>query len=142
MAGCACLLLIAQPVGGATALAQTEECASLVTDADEPIVASPGETFAIGLEARPGTGYSWTISAEPDEAIAIAQGDQVVPAQTSIPGGLQEQCFTFQAVGLGHTTVVFAYARPFDAQAEPAQTTEFIVIVAEPQAPMQIPFGK
>ena len=114
----------------ATPYAQATRCGTVVTEPDQQVQATTGQLFGVSLEAQPGTGYSWSIAAEPDPAVAESVLNGLLPAATPRPGAPQMQCFVFNAVADGETDVQFQYARPFEPDAEPARTQAIHLVVA------------
>jgi predicted secreted protein len=103
-----------------------------------------GGVFGVVLDANPTTGYSWSISTQPDPSVALALDNLFIPPSTTLAGAPGRECFRFQAAGAGHTSVGFAYARPFEPGAAPAQTAEVQISVSPPSdttpsVPVQIP---
>jgi inhibitor of cysteine peptidase len=103
------------------------------TNAGRTISVSSGTVFGIVLDANPTTGYSWSITAQPDPSVVVAVDSQFIPPSTALPGAPGRECFRFQAAGAGQTNIGFAYARPFEPDAPPAQTAEVQVSVSTPQ---------
>ena len=76
------------------------------------IQARPGETFTIELPAVPTAGFQWKVRATAEKVVS-QESDEFVPARSGI-GGAAGQRFAFRAVGKGHTSLVFVYARPWE----------------------------
>jgi inhibitor of cysteine peptidase len=91
-----------------------------------------GQTLAIALPSNGSTGYAWRL-AEFDSAI-LARGEpfgnEVTNAHpvgtVGVPG---ETRWQFRATARGQTTLVFAYARPWEAGTRPAETARYTVTV-------------
>jgi predicted secreted protein len=107
----------------------------------QTVSASTNEVFGVVFEANPTTGYSWSITTQPDPAVAVALDSQMLAPSSSLLGAPGRECFRFQATGAGQTNVGFAYARPFEPDAPPAQTAQVQVTVAAPapSVPVQLP---
>ena len=112
-----------------------DECMTPTTTADagRTIRVSSGMVFGVVLDANPTTGYSWSITTQPDPSVVVAVDNQFIPPSTVLPGAPGHECFRFQAAGVGQTSVGFAYARPFEPDAPPAQTAEVLVSVSAPE---------
>jgi len=125
--------------------AQTpESCAVPTTStiAGGSVNASIGQEFAVVLMSQPGTGYSWSVTTDPDPSIAVALDSVALPPATSLLGAPGRQCFRFMATGAGDTQVGFSYARPFESGVPPAQHVDVQVSVAAAsgvRVPVQVP---
>ena len=88
-----------------------------------------GKTFTIALDANATSGYNWSQTTKNTNVVkyvdiayvATASGPQVV-------GGSGTVTFTFKAVGKGTTTILLAYARPWES-VPPSQTRTITVTV-------------
>lgn len=105
----------------------------VATDLGAPLQVVVGETVALALPTQAGTGYSWSLVTPPDPAVLESVGDTSVSAPPIRPGAPQAQCFVFVALAPGDTSMQFAYARPFEPDAEPARTQDVEVLVAPSQ---------
>ncbi len=113
------------------------ECAVSTTitttpDASQDLIVTTGDVFAVVLDANPTTGYSWSITMQPDASVAVALDSQFIPPSVALPGAPGRECFRFQAADAGQTSVAFAYARPFEPGAPPVQTADVRVSVTAP----------
>jgi inhibitor of cysteine peptidase len=122
------------------------ECTVPTTPPDSGSVmnVATGDVFAVVLDANPTTGYSWSISTQPDPSMVVSLDDLFIPPSVTLPGAPGRECFRFQAAGAGQTRIGFAYARPFEPDAAPARTAEVQVSVSAPSpstrsVPVQIP---
>ncbi|MDQ1431526.1 MAG: inhibitor of cysteine peptidase [Actinomycetota bacterium] len=91
----------------------------------DPIAVPNGAEFVIALPANPSTGYSWT--AGDDHDITFVSSRQL--AGGNQPGAAGTQELTFRATNIGTTTLVLAYARPFESGVPPVKTAQFPVTV-------------
>ncbi|MHB8106130.1 MAG: protease inhibitor I42 family protein [Candidatus Cryosericum sp.] len=88
-----------------------------------------GKTFTVPLDANMSTGYNWTQTTKDTSVVAYVDMAYVATASASqVVGGNGTVTFTFKAVGKGTTTIVFAYARPWE-KVPPAQTRTITVTV-------------
>jgi predicted secreted protein len=96
-------------------------------DSSLPIAVVPGQTFAIDLPTTGGTGYEWSITSEPDPAVAaIVDPEGAVTnddADNRSVGTPESTRFEFKAVASGSTTVTFTSARSSDPDDDPTTTT-------------------
>jgi predicted secreted protein len=115
------------PVGEPSCPAQSDQTV--------PIMAQPGETFALGLPSNRTTGYLWQLAASPDPSVVqFVANVYVTPAPPSggapIVGAAGRECWVFSAVAMGQTTLTLDYLRPFDPPGTPpAQSATFTIIV-------------
>ncbi len=115
---------------GATALLALTPHSPVFTenDAGAPITVRAGEEFFIALASNQSTGYAWTQHLD-DGKIAAYEGNVVENASPAMPGAPGQQIFIYHANRSGTTTISFDYARPFDANAQPAKHVLFTVTV-------------
>lgn len=97
------------------------------SDPSSTIGVTTGDTFTIELESTPGTGYVWSVTDEPDSAVATLDDPEGVftdassdDGQVGTPG---TTAFTLTATGPGTTDVTLTYARPFDPDDNPQEDT-------------------
>jgi predicted secreted protein len=130
-------------VAGATpALAQPQAACPRAQSPSETITTTVGQQIVFGLESNRTTGYSWQLAQPPDAGVAgLIRSEYVAPA-ASLPGAGGEECWTFQAVGVGTTTMTLHYLRPFESGVPPART-QTVTVVVQPSAgattPSQLP---
>ena len=79
-----------------------------------------GEFLIVTLDSNATTGFSWNLSAISDEYI---------PPESPIPGRGGQEVWTFEALDAGTATISMKYIRPWEAEAEPAETFEITVNV-------------
>jgi inhibitor of cysteine peptidase len=138
LAAAAALMLT--PLAGFTssaALAQAEPTCPAQSDPASPIMIKSGAMFAIGLPSNPTTGFLWRMDSPPDTSVAQLQGAvYVAPAPPSagsppLAGAGGRECWIFNAVGSGQTTITLNYLRPFDPPSTPpGQSDTFTVVVS------------
>jgi len=125
--------------------AQTPEACAVPTtsaDAGGSVTAGIGQEFAVVLMSQPSTGYSWSISTDPDPSVAVAVDSVALPPASSLVGAPGRKCFRFMATGAGDTQICFSYARPFESGVPPAQSLEVQVSIAAASGtgvPVQLP---
>lgn len=97
------------------------------SDPSKTIEVTEGDTFTIKLESTPGTGYEWSVTGEPDSAVATLNDPEGVFTDASNDDGRVgapgTTAFTLTATGPGTTDVTFTYARPFDPDDDPKEDT-------------------
>jgi inhibitor of cysteine peptidase len=94
----------------------------------EKITVVTGKRFAVDLAANPTTGYSWQLSADPGGAVRLVDQDYTATGPQQ-PGSGGMQRFTFEGAAAGSASLEFAYVRPWEKGAAPAQTAAFPVTV-------------
>jgi len=97
---------------------------------DGETVLRPGQTLTIALPGNAGTGYAWRL--EGFDATVLTRGEPfgaVVATAANRPGGPAETRWAFTAAKRGQTTLIFAYARPWEAGSRPAETARYSVTV-------------
>ena len=82
---------------------------------------SVGEEFEIELESNPSTGYEWTMTTRPDEAILGLTRDEFVPSDSTAVGAPGKHIWRFKALAAGKTTIVLEYARSWEEDEKPRQ---------------------
>lgn len=102
---------------------------ALTPEQNNSAVALPlGQTLAVALPGNPSTGYSWQV-VDNDGSILAQSSDPVSLAPRSVPGAGGVQLFTFEAVSPGEMTLDMVYTRPWEADAESANTFTLDVTV-------------
>lgn len=91
----------------------------------DTISVAEGQTFVIGLESNPTTGYEWTAAANPNATFVKSE---MVTSSTLI-GAPGTQRLTFRATASGASTLTLNYARSFEPGVPPAQTQTFALTV-------------
>ncbi len=130
------LLWLMTLVLAATLAACGKQPAKTITLTDQEngknITLKTGQILTIRLEANPTTGYAWELG-EVDSAILQQAGNAFTPAPQGTErvgaGGIEE--WRFQAVGVGTTTLVLNYRRPWEQESSPAKTFTLTVIVEQ-----------
>lgn len=88
-----------------------------------------GDTFTIPLEANHSTGYSWRLAQSTDPAILKQLSEKYEEDNSGSAGAGGVETWTFQAMAIGATTLVFEYARPFEKNVPPAETSKFRITI-------------
>ena len=74
-----------------------------------------GDTLQVSLGSNPSTGYRWAEQMEISDPEVLAQaGHEAIKASTETPGAAGSQVWALQAIGLGTTTAVTSYGRPWE----------------------------
>ncbi len=89
----------------------------------------PGQTFALSFQGRPGTGYSWTLAAEPDKELLEFQGETIEEKEKDPHrvGGGETFRWTFKALKAGEAEIAMKYVRPWESDAKPEKSHVFQV---------------
>lgn len=104
--------------------------------ADGPVVTEPGPVelevggrATLELSANQTTGYQWELAAEPDAAVVTVVSDTYVAAESDAMGAGGMQRVVVEGVAAGTTTLELRYVRPWEADAEPAETATYELTV-------------
>jgi predicted secreted protein len=124
----AILAITASPRIASPARAQSSGCALTPVDQTQLSIGIGDETV-VGLESNQTTGYSWQLAQSPDPTIAIAAGSQYFPSGSGLIGAGGMECWTFQGVGAGTTSIQLNYARPFEPGQPAARIRQFTITV-------------
>ncbi|HVA28566.1 MAG TPA: protease inhibitor I42 family protein [Candidatus Baltobacteraceae bacterium] len=99
----------------------------LERDASAPVTIQAGEDFFIALPSNASTGYSWSQTIASGRIVAY-EGALQQAASNDMPGAPGQQIFIFHANRAGSTTILFAYARPWE-HGPSAKTLSFTIDV-------------
>lgn len=83
-----------------------------------------GDEFAIVLESNPTTGYTWELAEPLDEEIIHLVKTEFEEPDTELLGASGEEKWTFEAIGLGDTSITLSYVRPWEEEEEPLMMEE------------------
>ena len=92
----------------------------------------PGQTLSISLPSNSSTGYAWQVGTFDEEVLkrAAPSGVEVTnPRPAGMVGVPGETQWRFEAVSPGAITLEFAYTRPWETGAAPAETARFTITV-------------
>jgi inhibitor of cysteine peptidase len=87
---------------------------------------SKDQILEIRLPAQAGTGYSWTLAANPTAPLKLARSDTT---SADRPGAPQTQIFMLQPTNTGAGDLVINYSRPWEKDKPPARTFTLHVVV-------------
>lgn len=96
----------------------------------------PGEVIQITLDENPTTGYSWDM---PTPEGLILKKDEFIAPDTELAGAPGTHVWQFEADAPGTYTIEGKYVRPWETDAEPAETFTLTVIVEAGAAPAPTP---
>ncbi len=104
----------------------------------ETINVQLGQTFNITLESNPSTGYSWQFAQHPDANIVKLESQKYTPS-ANVPGAPGKEVWVFKGVGVGSTTMVLQYQRPWETNVPPLKkdTIKVTVTPAPPTPPKE-----
>ncbi len=112
-----------------TTTAATGEDGEVIT-ASGPVSLAVGERATIELDGNVTTGYSWTISTQPDPAVVRVVSDEYVgPGEGAPTGQGGQQRVVLEGVATGTTTMTMSYARPWETDVPPTETATFDITV-------------
>jgi len=97
-------------------------------DSGSTVTLETGQTLKIALDANRSTGFSWKLD-EPVPALLEQSGEPGYVVESDGVGAPGTETWTFVARSPGEASVTMVYARPFEAEAEPARRFEVTVLV-------------
>ena len=103
----------------------------------KPIAATIGKEFKITLQYNASTGYQWVLAKLPDKKLVKLLGSEYKRLDSKLVGAGGDMVFTFQALAAGKTEVGLNYVRPWEKGQKPVQTTNFVVVIKAPKAPVK-----
>ena len=95
----------------------------------KPISVAVGDEFKITLKYNSSTGYQWQIPKPPDEKLLKLSEPEYKRPDSKLIGAGGDEIWTCKALAEGKTEIGFAYVRPWEKGAKPAQSTNFVVII-------------
>lgn len=105
----------------------------------KPIDVTVGQEFTISLQSNPTTGYLWRFAKPPDEKLLKLVRTQYKAPQSKLVGAGGIEVWTFKALAEGKTPLELNYQRPWEKSIPPAQSTNFVVVIAGPKAKAEAP---
>lgn len=102
-----------------------------VLEIDDGYIKLDGSDLIIALRGNPTTGYDWEYSEQGDSIVFKSKEYKQDAAEPNVGGVGGTFTFTFELVQPGETELTFTYARPWETDAEPAETVHVIVVVSE-----------
>lgn len=97
------------------------------------IQVAPGRMFALRFQGRPGTGYTWAFSGEPDGNLLQFLGETVEERpDRDIVGGSEFFRWNFKALAAGEAEIKMQYARPWENGVPPHKVHVFKVKIQAP----------
>ena len=100
-------------------------------DSRRSVEVKVGDTVAIRLSARMGTGHRWFLAPIVDPALTQDGEPKVEPVGQAkqLPGGSEFQVFRFTAKAAGKTDLKFQYFREFESGKKPLRSATFHIKV-------------
>jgi len=100
---------------------------TIPTDSGKTIQCNVNSTFSIVLDSNPTTGYRWQLASSQNGALLKLIGSQYRAPETELAGAGGEEIWSFKALSVGQTTIIFEYMRPWEKGKEPIKRTVFTV---------------
>lgn len=100
------------------------------TPQDISINATVGKEFVIIMDANRTTGFEWQFAQPIDEKIIKFKKSEYLPNVTEYVGAGGKEIWTFEAFGLGATTIFFKYVRPWEDETLREEKKSFNVLVS------------
>lgn len=124
---------LVRAIAGCLVCAAAVALPPLAAEAQQTIRLSPGQSRVLTFVENPSTGYGWAINRAASQGldkVAVADGGfrpgaPAGPQMVGVPG---EHVWTLQALAPGSAEIVFAYRRPWEAEA--GETRRVVVDVA------------
>lgn len=88
-----------------------------------------GNSFTITLNSNPTTGYRWKIAGPVDERLIKLLSSGYIAPETGLAGAPGKQEWVFKAITRGKVIIPFDYTRPWEKDAQPAETDNFFIII-------------
>ena len=101
------------------------------TAQDAIINVTVGKEFVIIMDANKTTGFDWQFAEPIDEKIIKFKKSEYVPNVTGYVGAGGKEIWTFEAFGLGATTIFLKYVRPWEDDTPREEKMSFNVLVSE-----------
>lgn len=116
----------------ADALTTASTTASVEAVRDGATSLRPGQALSVALPSNGSTGYSWSVAAFDEAVLSRSEpfGEQRTdPHPAGMVGVGGQTHWRFVAAAPGETTLTFAYGRPWEKDAAPAETAHYRIIV-------------
>ena len=139
------LIVMASIVGGAVACARASDSAAdeaaapnkVSADASydgEEVEVAVGGSVIVTLESNPTTGFQWELAGITDQAVLEKADQEFVSPEaanngTPLVGAPGKEVWTFKALKKGESTISMEYSRPWEKDADPAETFTLTVVV-------------
>lgn len=110
------------------------------TEPDQPIVVAVGARFGILLPAEHTAGFRWQLTADPDRAVLMPLGNELLTSTTALPGSPDAEVISFAARAEGQTTIRLRYVGSDGSPDPTGRTATFTVTVTatgEPPLPAE-----
>ena len=136
------LLVVVALFAGASALQAKDDAAgppkkveksTRLTDADnkKTVALAAGTSFDIALKGNATTGFQWQVGKIEGDAVQQIGKDDYIPDKH--PAGMTgvggKAVFHFKAMKAAKTKIRLVYVRPWEKDAKPAQTTNYVVVI-------------
>jgi predicted secreted protein len=92
-----------------------------LADSSDTVQVARDDSLVLRLESQPGTGYSWRITHHDTLHLRLL-GEEWVPGEAAVPGGVEHQIFRFAALKADSSRVELHYARPWEKGTPPVKT--------------------
>jgi predicted secreted protein len=100
---------------------------AVFSDPARPVCVRAGQVFILKLRSNPTTGYMWELAESLNERIVRFVGREYQTDITDRVGAGGTEIWTFRAVGTGEEQIRLKYARPWEKETAPVETTAFRV---------------
>jgi predicted secreted protein len=100
---------------------------AIYTNPEKTIQCKVGETFSIVLDSNPSTGYQWQLAHSVDGKLLKFINSKYIPPKIELAGAGGKEVWSFKALSIRQTTIVFKYIRPWEKDKEPVKSMTFSV---------------
>lgn len=109
-------------------------CCCIATAAEKPITVSVGQEFKIILEANSSSGNQWLMARPLDERLLKLLSNEYKRSRPGATGASGNEVLSFKALSEGKTQIHLKYAKLWERDAAPSQTTNFVIVISRSSA--------
>jgi predicted secreted protein len=102
---------------------------SVAAAGEKPISVGVGQEFKIVLASNSSTGNQWLMARPLDDRFLKLLGSEYKRGRPGAVGASGNEVLSFKALGEGKTQIYLKYAKLWEKDATPAQTTNFVVVI-------------
>ncbi|HWI56151.1 MAG TPA: protease inhibitor I42 family protein, partial [Bacillota bacterium] len=97
----------------------------------KPMIVQVGRPFTLSLASNPTTGYHWQFATPLDEMhLKLLKAEYKKP-ESNWAGNEGTEIWEFKPLAEGETQIQLKYARPWETDAAPVHTTNFLVKIVK-----------
>jgi inhibitor of cysteine peptidase len=103
---------------------------SVAVGAEKPISVGVGQEFKIVLASNSSSGNQWLMARPLDDRFLKLLGSEYKRGRSGAAGAPGNEVLSFKALGEGKTQIYLKYAKLWEKDTAPAQTTNFVVVIS------------